>query len=87
VFYNQDGGTALDMLVEKADELQIPFGFIQNVPDVDIPVDLASIIPELGAIKLAARYDPAVKIAKWTTSLMEEMGLVTTTAINKRDHI
>lgn len=87
VFYNQDGGTALDMLVNKADEGQIPFGFIQNVPDVDIPVDLASIIPELGAIKLAARYDPAIKPAKWTTSLMEEMGLVTTTAINKRDHI
>jgi glycosyltransferase A (GT-A) superfamily protein (DUF2064 family) len=87
VFYNQDGGTALDMLVEKAEELQIPFGFIQNVPDVDIPVDLASIIPELGAIKLAARYDPAVKTADWTTALLEKMGLVTTTAINKRDHV
>ncbi|HZK43300.1 MAG TPA: DUF2064 domain-containing protein [Syntrophomonadaceae bacterium] len=87
IFYNQDGGTALDMLVNKADERQIPFGFIQNVPDVDIPVDLASIIPELGAIRLAARFDPTIKPAKWTSALLEETGLATTTAVNIRDNV
>jgi glycosyltransferase A (GT-A) superfamily protein (DUF2064 family) len=87
VFHNLDGGTALDMLVKKAEERNIPFGFIQNVPDVDIPVDLASVIPELGAIKLAAKFDPSLKPATWTMALLEELGIVTTTAINKRDHI
>ncbi len=87
VFHNQDGATALDMLVAKADEADIPFGFIQNVPDIDIPVDLASTIPELAAIRLAAKYDPAIKPAKRTIAMLDEIGLVTTTAINKRDNI
>lgn len=87
VFYNQDGATALDMLVAKTDEADIPFGFIQNVPDVDIPVDLASTIPELAAISLAARYDSAIKPPRRSIAILNEMGLVTTTAINKRDNI
>lgn len=87
VFHNQDGVTALDMLVEKAEELEIPFGFIQNVPDVDIPVDLASVIPELAAIKLAAKYDPALKPAANTIALLEEVGITTTTSVKKRDNL
>ena len=87
VFHNQDGVTALDRLVQKATDQQIPFGVIQNVPDVDIPVDLASIIPELGALKLASQYDNAIKPAKRTMFILEEMGIVTSTAINKRDNL
>jgi Uncharacterized protein conserved in bacteria len=87
VFYNQDGMTALDMLVEKASEANIPFGLIANVPDVDIPVDLASVIPELAAIKLAAKYDPDIKPAANTISLLEDFGITTTTSVKKRDNL
>lgn len=87
VFYNQEGITALDMLVQKANDQQIPFAVIQNVPDVDLPVDLASAIPELGALKLAARYDDSVSPAKRTLSILEEMGIVSSTAINHRDKL
>ena len=85
VFYNQEGSTALDKLVEKSAEARVPFGVIQNVPDVDIPVDLASILPELGALNLASQYDDAIVPAKRTLAFLEEMGIVTTTAINHRD--
>lgn len=87
VFYNQEGVTALDMLVQKASDQQIPFGIIQNVPDVDLPVDLASAIPELGALKLAARYDDSISPARRTLSILEKIGIVTSTAINHRDKL
>jgi len=85
VFYNQEGSTALDKLVQKASEKLIPFGVIPNVPDIDIPVDLASIIPELGALKLASKYDEKIIPAKRTIAILEEMEIVTSTAINHRD--
>lgn len=87
VFYNQGGATALDMLVQKAADQQIPFGVIQNIPDVDMPVDLASVIPELGALKLAARYDDTLMPARRTLAILEEMGIVASTAINHRDQL
>jgi len=87
VFYNKDGYTALDMLVEKATDAKVPFGTIPNVPDVDIPIDLASIIPELGALNLAARYDSNISSPKRTLAILDEMGIVTSTAINHRDNL
>ncbi len=87
VFYNQEGATALDMLVQKAAVQKIPFGVIQNIPDVDMPVDLASIIPELGALKLAAQYDDAIMPARRTLAILEEMGIEASTAINHRDQL
>jgi glycosyltransferase A (GT-A) superfamily protein (DUF2064 family) len=86
VFYNQDGVTALDALVQKAIDEQIPFGLIQNVPDVDIPVDMASMVPELKALSLAARYDKRIKPAKRTLNLLTEMGIETSTSVPHRDN-
>ncbi|HEX3012415.1 MAG TPA: DUF2064 domain-containing protein [Syntrophomonadaceae bacterium] len=84
VFYNQDGVTALDALVEKAADGQIPFALIQNVPDVDIPVDMASMIPELKALELASKYDPQIKPAKRVLGWLEELGITTSTGVPHR---
>ncbi|NPV30097.1 MAG: DUF2064 domain-containing protein [Firmicutes bacterium] len=84
VFYNRDGVTALDALVYKASERNIPFGLVEMIPDVDIPADLASLISALNALKLAARYDTAVFLPKRTIKAVEEMGLVASAAPSQR---
>ncbi|MFA6808827.1 MAG: DUF2064 domain-containing protein [Eubacteriales bacterium] len=75
VFYNLTGTTALDMLLDKATEGKIPFAPVEMVPDIDIPVDLASSIPVLRGIELAAKYDSTIFIPKRTVAVLEEMGI------------
>ncbi len=75
VFYNKQGLMALDMLVGKAENHQIPFAVIEMVPDVDIPVDLASSMPVLRSLELAARYDARIKIPQNTLDFLRETGL------------
>lgn len=75
VFYNTQGMMALDMLVNKAESRQIPFAVVEEVPDIDIPVDLASSMPVLRALELAARYDAGVKIPKNTLNFLRDTGL------------
>lgn len=76
VFYNADGVTALDMLVSKVSERNIPFGLVEMIPDVDIPLDLVGMITSLNALQLAARYDAKVFLPKRTIRVVEELGLV-----------
>lgn len=78
VFYNMDGITALDVALGKARERGIPFGYVEMVPDVDIPVDLAGMIPVVRSIQLAARYDDAVMLPVNTIRVLEEIGLEAT---------
>jgi len=75
VFYNLSGITALDMVVDKVQTRGIPFGFVEMVPDVDIPVDLASMIPVVKGIELAAAYDKAVLPPANTLRMLEDLGL------------
>ena len=75
VFYNQDGFTALDMLVDKVKAEKIPFAALEMVPDVDIPVDLASLIPMLRAIQVSAESDPSLLIPKRTLAWLEKTGI------------
>ncbi len=78
VFYNSDGITALDMLVTKAVQEDIPFGVVEAASDVDIPVDLASMIPIVRALELAARCDKSIKIPVNTIAVLNELGLEST---------
>jgi len=80
VFYNMDGITALDMLVDKAREGNIPFALVEMAPDVDIPVDLASMIPVIKALELASRYDGNVMKPVNTLAVIKEMGFVASAA-------
>lgn len=75
VFYNQDGVTALDMVTYKAMEQQIPFGILEIVPDVDVPVDLAGFISVVKVMQLAAKYDSSVLLPKRTIKVLEALGL------------
>jgi len=78
VFYNMDGITALDMVLRKSREHGTPFNSVQMVPDVDIPVDLAGMIPVVRGLELAARYDDEVLIPANTIKVLEEIGLQAT---------
>lgn len=84
VFYNPDGVTALDMLTRKAREKKVPLGLLEMLPDLDIPLDLATHIPVVYAMKLAAETDPSVSPPKRTIRIMEEMGLESTAAPPQR---
>lgn len=76
VFYNKEGITALDVLVQKTSSHNIPFGLVEAVPDVDIPVDLASQIPVLKALQLARKYDATIDLPTRTMKfLIDEMGI------------
>jgi len=79
VFYNMDGITALDMLVAKAKDKNIPLATVAMAPDVDIPLDLASMIPMLRALQLSACYDDSVMVPVNTIEIMEKIGLESTT--------
>ncbi len=78
VFYNQDGITALDMLLLKAVENSIPLAVVEAVPDVDIPVDLASMIPVVKALRLASYHDESILTPVNTLGILEEIGLEST---------
>lgn len=84
IFYNMDGITALDMLVAKAKEQNIPFGTVEMAPDVDIPIDLASIIPVIKALQLSARYDDSILVPKHTINIIEKIGLESSAAPPQR---
>jgi hypothetical protein len=42
---------------------------------VDIPVDLASIMPVVKALELAAPYDKSIKVPVNTLAILQEIGL------------
>ena len=84
VFYNMDGITALDMLVSKAREKKIPLATVAMAPDVDIPIDLASMIPVLRALQLSADYDGSIMVPVNTIEIMEKIGLESTTTPPQR---
>lgn len=84
VFYNMDGITALDMLVKKAGDKKIPFTALEMVPDIDIPLDLASTIPVLRSLELAAVTDPTVMVPRRTLAVLRELGIEATAPLPER---
>ena len=82
VFYNIDGVTALDMIAQKAMECDIPIHVVEMIPDIDLPVDLASLLPVLNTLKAAGQYDADIKLPKRTMKFLEEMGLQTTAPVS-----
>lgn len=84
VFYNMDGITALDVVLEKAKGKNIPFACVEAVPDVDIPVDLAGMIPVVKSQKLSACFDSEVLPPANTLRVLEEIGLEATSPPHAR---
>ena len=81
VFYNRHGFTALDMVAQKAAEKNIPFSIVEMIPDVDLPGDLASLIPHMNTLRLAAKYDSGIKLPRRTDEFLVNMGLVTSATV------
>lgn len=75
VFYNQNGITALDMIARKASAQHIPLGVVEMLPDIDLPVDLASVIPVIQTLEIAEKFDPDVVAPKRTIKILQELGL------------
>ncbi|SDF24271.1 TIGR04282 family arsenosugar biosynthesis glycosyltransferase [Sporomusa acidovorans] len=82
VFYNQDGITALDMIAFKAAEQTIPVGIVEMIPDIDLPADLASLIPVLNTLKIAKQYDSTITLPTRTLHYLEELGIQTTAPVS-----
>ncbi|CQR73420.1 2-phospho-L-lactate guanylyltransferase [Sporomusa ovata DSM 2662] len=83
VFYNPDGVTALDMIAFKAAEHTIPIMLVEMIPDIDLPVDLASFLPVLNTLKIVQQYDSNIMLPKRTIRYLEELGLQTTAPVSK----
>ncbi len=81
VFYNLDGVTALDMIARKAVERDIPMNLVEMIPDIDLPVDLASLLPVLSTLQVVGKYDSDVKLPTRTIEFLEEMGLQTSAPV------
>lgn len=77
VFYNQDGITALDMIVVKAAEHQIPISLIEMIPDIDLPGDLASLIPVLNTLRIVEKFDSNYILPKRTDKILLDFGITT----------
>lgn len=82
VFYNQDGITALDMIAFKAAERTIPLGLVEMIPDIDLPADLASLIPVLNTLKIVRQYDSNLVLPTRTMRYLEELGIQTTAPVS-----
>lgn len=78
VFYNMEGITALEGLAEKAREKHIPLLPLDIVFDIDLPVDLASIIPILNVLEQGAGCDSQINAPIRTIAVLRELGLQST---------
>lgn len=81
VFYNSDGVTALDMIAIIAENHKIPMKLVEMIPDVDLPGDLASLLPVLNTLKVVQHYDADVKLPKRTIHCLEKLGLQTSAPV------
>lgn len=82
VFYNADGVSALDALIEIARRKNIPAALFEVLPDVDFMEDLAHMIAVANAMAYTARFQPDVVVPKRTLQIIEELGLYTSTPPN-----
>ena len=70
------------MIAYKAAERQIPIGLVEMIPDIDLPADLASLIPVLNTLKLARQYDAGITLPKRTIQYLEDLGIQTTAPVS-----
>lgn len=75
VFYNLDGVTALDGLVNKTKEKHIPLLPLDIVFDIDLSEDLGSVMPILNMLEQAACFDSEITVPVRTIKILQDLGL------------
>jgi len=82
VFYNPQGTSALEAVIDIAEARGVPTSVLEALPDVDNTEDLAHTIAVLKAMAYAGTYQPNVFIPRRTLAWIEETRLVVTTPPN-----
>lgn len=75
VFYNMTGVTTLDMTANKVIQDNIPVSAVEMTPDIDIPIDLGSMIPVMRILEQAALYDENILAPVNTMKVINDLGL------------
>lgn len=83
VFYNTFGVTALDALVNIADQKGIPLALFEAISDVDLAEDLGHTTSVLNAMAYAAKFQEGILVPQRTLGFIRKMGLIATSMPNE----
>jgi 2-phospho-L-lactate guanylyltransferase (CobY/MobA/RfbA family) len=75
VFYNTDGVTALDGIMNIAIRNRIPTALLETLSDVDDMEDLGHTITVINAMAYAAEFQPEIIIPSRTIAFIQQAGL------------
>jgi hypothetical protein len=75
VFYNSQGVTALDALIDLASQKDIPVALFEALFDVDYGEDLGHMISVINAMSYASRFDEGIVVPQRTLDLISSIGL------------
>ncbi|MBI5594307.1 MAG: DUF2064 domain-containing protein [Deltaproteobacteria bacterium] len=75
VFYNPQGITALDALIDIASQKDIPVALFEALSDVDYGEDLGHMISVLNAMAYASRFDDGILVPARTLDFIRSTGL------------
>lgn len=75
VFYNSQGVTALDALIDLASRKDIPVALFEALFDVDYIEDLGHMISVMNAMSYASRFDKGIVVPERTLDLISSIGL------------
>lgn len=82
VFYNTEGYSALDALINISRRKDIPTALFEALFDVDYMEDLGHIIAVINATEYTSRFQPEIIVPHRTLNLIRELGLSTATPPN-----
>jgi glycosyltransferase A (GT-A) superfamily protein (DUF2064 family) len=82
VFYNAEGVTALDALIDIAGRRKIPTALFEALSDVDYMEDLGHMISVINAMAYAAPFQPEIPVPERTLAFIRQVGLVANTPPN-----
>ncbi len=83
VFYNSQGVTALDALIDLAARSGIPVALFEALFDVDYGEDLGHMISVINAMAYASRFDEGVVVPQRTLELVSRIGLAAVSQPNE----
>lgn len=72
---NPEGGSVLERFVAQASEREIPILVLDEVLDVDVESDLASLLVLSGALDYSSKFDPDVFVPRYTLGVARKLGL------------